>query len=88
MIIILISFLYKILLPFILEAGATDKFTHDGCWWNFLVTHRQEEMNEFQQSMCFGVFRAVFRNGGKDDFGMGAKYGKFDVEGRVEHHIR
>ena len=40
MIIILISFLYKILLPFILEAGTTDKFTHDGCWWNFLVTHR------------------------------------------------
>ena len=40
MIIILISFLYKILLPFILEAGATHKFTHDGCWWNFLVTHR------------------------------------------------
>ena len=71
----------------VLEAGAADEFAHDGGRGNLLVADGQEEAQELQQTMGLGVFLTVLGHRGEDELCMGPQHGKFDVQGRVEHHV-
>ena len=74
--------------PLVAEGRTADELAEERGRRNFLLRYRHEILQEFEQSMRFGILLAEFGYLGEDRFSMAFEYRELKDQCGVEHDVR